>query len=470
MTGVSKLRRLLALEAKPNTVPVGQSDEGQRALTLVHEFEQQGAGWFWQTDRHGFVTYLSEKVSCQVAGSAQAAKAAALADLFRSTDDEHNGRTLAFHLSSRTGFIDLPVCTTNANGEHWWSISGRPQRDALGQFDGFVGSGSDMTEKRRADAEISKLALYDGLTGLANRQRMKSALDQMLAQARGSYRPNSLLLLDLDRFKAVNDTLGHQAGDKLLQQVAQRLQRCVGEEGLVGRLGGDEFQVLLTRISSQESLAELADAVICSLSKPYFLGSSAVTIGCSIGVAIAPDDGDDSDTLVRNADLALYVAKASGRGVHRFYKPEMLAGAQTRKRLEDDLRIALVQNQLRVAYQPVVSTVDPRIVGYEALLRWDHPERGPISPAEFVPIAEECGLIEIMGEWILRTATRDAAQWPGDVRVAVNVSPIQFANPALPSTVMSALAASGLAPNRLELEITESVFLNSSASSEQMFQ
>jgi diguanylate cyclase (GGDEF)-like protein len=445
-------------------------ERGLVALRLVTEFEEQGSGWFWETDRDGRLTYLSEKVARQVAVTSGAALGESFTGLFQidsaSPDTE---RTLGFHLSARTSFSDYSVRPVCGDAERWWSISGRPIHDANGNFQGFVGSGSDLTEKRRSEAEITRLALFDGLTGLANRQRMRLSLDQTLAQTTTSYRKLSLLLLDLDRFKQVNDTLGHQTGDALLKQVGQRLLRAVGDAGLVGRLGGDEFKILLPSEANRDALSELARTIITSVSQPYFIDGSSISIGVSIGIAIAPDDGSDSETLIRNADLALYAAKAEGRGVHRFYRGEMLAGAQNRKQLEDDLRQALAQDQLHVAYQPVVSTADSRISGYEALLRWDHPVKGPISPADFVPIAEDCGLIEPIGEWVLRTATAAAAHWPEWVRVAVNVSPIQFANPALPSIVASALAHSGLNPKRLELEITESVFLNESASSEQMF-
>ena len=326
-----------------------------------------------------------------------------------------------------------------------------------------------MTEKRRSEAEITRLALFDSLTGLANRQRMRLSLDQALNPVGGFRRSTALFLLDLDRFKVVNDTLGHQTGDALLIQVGQRLTRSVADAGLVGRLGGDEFQVILPGIDQIEALSELARRVIAALSQPYSINGANIVIGCSIGVAIAPQDGTDAEMLVRNADLALYAAKAEGRGIHRFYREELLHGAQNKKQLEDDLRQALVNHQLRLVYQPVVSTKDAKIGGYEALLRWDHPTRGSISPSEFVPVAEECGLIESIGEWVLRTACIEAARWPGDIRVAVNVSPIQFANPALPAIVTSAIAKSGLAPARLELEITEGVFLDESRSAEQMF-
>ena len=445
--------------------------QGRMAARLVQEFESHTTGWFWQTDRHGRVTYLSDKVARELDTPDRPAIGETLTALFRmDSDSPETERTLGFHLSSCTAFTNYSVRpAVSGKLERWWSISGRPTVDDLGRFQGFVGSGSDLTERRRADAEITRLALFDGLTGLANRQRMRVSLDQMLNQPTGTYRSTSLLLLDLDRFKAVNDTMGHQCGDALLKQVGQRLQRAVGDAGLVGRLGGDEFKVVLPSEANRERLAELSRTIIASLSQPYFIDGSSITIGCSIGVAIAPEDGHDAETLIRNADLALYAAKADGRGIHRFFREELLVGAQSRKQLEDDLRHALAQDQFHVAYQPVVSATTERIVGYEALIRWDHPTRGAISPAEFIPVAEDCGLIEAIGEWVLRTACMAAATWPKDIRVAVNVSPIQFANPALPAVVTSALAKSGIAPARLELEITEGVFLDETASSENMF-
>ncbi|MGN6268908.1 MAG: EAL domain-containing protein [Sphingomonas sp.] len=445
-------------------------NDGRLAARLVEEFEAHGSGWFWQTDRQGRLTYLSDKVARRLVTPAGGPLGEPLAGLFRMDQAGASERTLGFHLTSRTAFSDYSVQATGAGEEdRWWSISGRPVFDERGSFHGFIGSGSDLTEKRRSEAEITRLALFDDLTGLANRQRMKQSLDQALAQNASRYSPTALFLLDLDRFKAVNDTLGHQTGDLLLQQVAKRLQRAVGETGLVGRLGGDEFQVVLPNQSNREQLGDIARRIIDSLSQPYFIEGASISIGCSIGVARAPDDGTSSEALVRNADLALYAAKADGRGIHRFFRPELLKGAQTRKQLEDDLRHALASDQFYVAYQPVVSASDERIVGYEALLRWDHPTRGSVSPADFIPVAEECGLVEAIGEWVLRTACIEAARWPENVRVAVNVSPIQFANPALPTVITSALAKSGIAPRRLELEITESVFVNDDAQSEAMF-
>ncbi|MCU6455758.1 EAL domain-containing protein [Sphingomonas sp. A2-49] len=468
--------RLARRDADAARALAQEASEGRLAAKMIAEFEGHGTGWFWESDRHGRLSYISGKVAVALRSGGVEPVGRPLTDLFR-MDSVTPGteRTLAFHLSSRTSFSDYTVCAADTAApdvepDRWWSISGRPVVDELGRFQGFIGSGSDLTEKRKSDAEITRLALFDGLTGLANRQRMRHSLDKTLQQQQsGPYRPASLFLMDLDRFKAVNDTLGHQAGDALLKQVAQRLERVVGDAGLVGRLGGDEFQVLLPGLDNRDTLAGLARELIAGLSQPYFIAGASVSIGCSIGIAIAPHHGEDAEELIRNADLALYAAKADGRGVHRFYSDEMLAGAKSRKVLEDDMRATLGEGGFALVYQPVVSTADARIVGYEALLRWEHPTRGMISPGDFIPVAEDCGLIEAIGEWVLRTACDAAAGWPHGVRVAVNVSPIQFANPAFPTIVASALAHSGLAPQRLELEITEGVFLDESGSTDAMF-
>uniref|UniRef100_UPI0035C9596F EAL domain-containing protein n=1 Tax=uncultured Sphingomonas sp. TaxID=158754 RepID=UPI0035C9596F len=469
MTLPHLLRSMFPIGSARPSMTVESSD--RLARLLVDEFEAHSNGWFWQTDAEGCLTYLSAKVADELDQPGAPAIGQPLIAVFRvDSVSSETERTLGFHLASRTSFSNYSVHPASvAKLDRWWSISGRPVTDERGAFAGFVGSGSDLTESRRADAEITRLALFDSLTGLANRQRLRLSLDQTLSPAGHAHRASALLLLDLDRFKAVNDTLGHQTGDALLKQVAQRLQRAIGDAGLVGRLGGDEFQVILPNQTDRVWLGDLARRVIFDLSQPYTINGSAISIGCSIGIAIAPEDGHDAETLVRNADLALYAAKGDGRGIHRFFRGELLAGAQSRKQLEDDLRVALADSQFFIAYQPVVSTRTERIVAYEALLRWQHPTRGLISPTDFIPVAEECGLIETIGEWVLRTACIEAASWPGDIRVAVNVSPIQFANPALPALVTSALAKSGIAPQQLELEITEGVFVDETSATERMF-
>lgn len=446
-------------------------DGFERASKLLNEYEAAGRGWFWETDHQGRLTYISPSVANMIDQSQQQVIGRPLIDLISAdpAKDEVGGRTLGFHLSARSPFNEVSARAALTNDERWWSISGNPVFDAYGQFEGFRGSGTDLTEMRRSQNEVSRLAQFDPLTGLANRLQMKTTLDHAIVGAQGTVRTCALLLLDLDRFKSVNDTLGHPVGDALLRQVATRLEAAVGNIGRVGRLGGDEFEVVLPGIDDRVKLESIARTIIESLSKPYRIEDNQVVIGASVGIAISPFDGGTSEALVRNADLALYAAKGDGRGVHRFYASKMHANAEERRQLEQDLREALVTNSLHLVYQPVVSAVTERITGFEALLRWTHPVRGAISPTDFIPLAEDAGLISTIGEWALRTACLEAAQWPGNARVAVNVSPIQFANPGLPALVANALAQAQLAPDRLELEITESVFLNDSSGTDRMF-
>jgi diguanylate cyclase (GGDEF)-like protein len=446
----------------------GGTLDGELALLLLKAHEAQSSAWFWATDRAGRLIYLSERAATQLQRGEGPIVEQMLTDVFEvSGESERAERTLAFHLHARTSFVNFEV-RSRGERERVWLISGRPHIDEFGQFRGFVGHGADLSAERRSDAAIKKLAMTDPLTGLANRARMRAALDQIILQLERMHRPIALFMLDLDRFKAVNDTLGHQCGDKLLTVVAQRLERCVGDMGLVGRLGGDEFQVIVSNYSNVPELEALAERIIDSLSQPYFIQGSNVLIGCSIGISIAPDHGRDPETLIRNADLSLYEAKAQGRGKHSFFRAELLTQAQTRKTLEDDMRRALERGEFWLAYQPVVDSTTSEIVGYEALIRWSHPTLGLVSPADFIPIAEDSQLINPIGEWVLRTACEAAASWPRPVRIAVNVSTIQFARQSLPAVVANALAHSGLAPERLELEITESVFLNEDASTERM--
>jgi len=440
----------------------------RRAEQLLTEFEESGQGWFFETDRRGALLYVSGTVCKLLGRDARDLVGEPITTLFR-PDAEEGERTLAFHLTARSSFTDLALQAALPGEERWWSISGRPLYDDFGNFLGFRGSGHDLTEKRRSQQHASRLAHFDSLTGLANRLHMAQTLERLLAAPSVAQRACAIFLLDLDRFKQVNDTMGHPAGDALLTQVAERLKLTVGESGRVGRLGGDEFEVILPGAHKREELASLADRVIRNLSLPYQLDGHRVVIGASVGIALSPDDGVTSDALIRNADLALYAAKDAGRGRHHFYAADLHSDAEERRRLEADLREAVANGGLELAYQPVVQTTTERISGFEALLRWRHPVHGPISPGKFIPIAEDVGLIGAIGEWALRTACADLASWPEPVRVAVNVSPLQFSSPALPAIVTSALAGAGVSPDRLELEITESVFLNEDEGVEKMF-
>jgi diguanylate cyclase (GGDEF)-like protein len=356
-----------------------------------------------------------------------------------------------------------PVVGEEQQGrDTWWSFSGHPKFDSRGKFLGYRGSAKDVTVEYERKLEDSRLAEYDSLTGLANRHRMTRRLEGILAAYKSAKRSCALMMLDLDRFKQVNDTMGHPAGDELLRQVAERLRAIIGERGEIGRLGGDEFQVILPDLDDRGKLGELANKVIQIISQPYPIDGKRAIIGTSVGVAVAPYDGIDKDEMVRASDLALYSAKKSGRGTFRFYSADLKDEEEERRLLLDDLREALVTEKLELHYQPVVRTADNVVVGFEALMRWEHEERGFVSPAVFIPAAEEGNLINQLGEWALHTACKAAVNWPKSVRVAVNVSAVQFANPALPDIVRQALGASGLEPDRLELELTESVFMGDS--------
>lgn len=359
-----------------------------RAGQLLAEYEQSGNGWFWEADRRGHIVYVSQRISQLLGRHGDALIGRPLTEMFiLDADGQEGERTLNFHLSARSPFQELAVrAAVNGPDERWWSISGRPILDEFNNFIGFRGSGTDLTEKRRSEQHASRLAHYDSLTGLANRFQMSQTLEKILNAQREDHRACTVFLLDLDRFKQVNDTLGHPAGDALLKQVAERLEHTVGKAGRVGRLGGDEFQVILPGYSTRDALSVLADRIIANLSQPYQIEGHRVVIGASVGIALSPDDGVTSEALIRNADLALYAAKDGGRGRHHFYAPDLHSDAEERRQLEQDLRDAITHGGLELYYQPVVQTVTEKITGLEALIRWTHPTLGRLSPAKFVPI------------------------------------------------------------------------------------
>jgi diguanylate cyclase (GGDEF)-like protein len=324
---------------------------------------------------------------------------------------------------------------------------------------GLLSTFEDVTERRKAEAKIEHMARHDALTNLPNRLLFREQMDYALTHMRREQRV-SVLCLDLDHFKHVNDTLGHPIGDTLLKAVARRLRECVREGDTVARLGGDEFAIVQVSDDLQPAEATaLASRLVDVLGAPYTIDGHQIVASVSVGIAMAPTDGIDPDQLLKNADLALYRAKLDGRATYRFFEPGMDARAQARRLLELDLRAAIVESQFELHYQPIFDTNTGAVVSVEALVRWNHPQRGMIAPLEFIPIAEETGMIVPLGEWILREACSAAARWPRHVSVAVNLSPIQFKSRSLVSTVVNAVAAAGLAPGRLELEITESVLL-----------
>lgn len=440
------------------------------ALLLLQNYEESRQGWFWSTDSVGNLTYITESVAEVLGKTSGELVGTPLVSLFLKPEKGHEmQRTLPFIVTKHSRFDGLEVQAACPATERWWAISGRPHHDRAGNFLGFRGSGIDITAQRRLSQDTSRLAMYDSLTGLANRSNMAKKLEAVLSSYQLQKRACAIMLIDLDRFKQINDTLGHPAGDALLKMVADRLSKVVGSSGEVCRLGGDEFQVMLPDHDDRGILGDLANRIIASLSQPYSVEGSRCIIGASVGIAISPFDGLTSEDMVRSADLALYAAKGNGRGRFRFHSRELQQTAEDRRVLEEDLRDALTNGQLELAYQPIVNAKSHMVDGFEALMRWNHPERGTISPALFIPIAEEANLIWQLGEWAIRTACDAAAKWPGQARVAVNVSPIQFANDQLPRIVGEALNASGLSPDRLELEITESVFMGETNEAKAMF-
>ncbi len=449
------------------SVAVITPDDYARRIEVLDHFEQTGISWLWATDGEGRLIYLSEKAAENLnmpIGEILAKPLTALFENDPENPDEKSDRPLQFQISKRSKINDLivrriPATLNRGDGPTWWTITAHPKYDDSGNFQGYRGNAKDVTVEYQRKLEDSRLAEFDSLTGLSNRHRMNNRLNALLGAFKAANRSCAIMMLDLDRFKQVNDTMGHPAGDELLKQVASRMRNIIGDRGEIGRLGGDEFQIILPDIDDRGKLGEIAGKIVKIVSQPYPIDDKSAVIGVSIGVAIAPYDGIEREELIRSSDLALYAAKNSGRGQFRFYSADLKDEAEERRLLVDDLREALVNDQLELHYQPVVRTDDHMIVGFEALMRWVHPERGSVGPNVFIPIAEELNLINQLGEWALRKACKDALNWPQSVRIAVNVSAVQFANNGFPEIVMNALATSGLDPERLELELTESVFM-----------
>jgi diguanylate cyclase (GGDEF)-like protein len=434
---------------------------------LLDQIETIGVGSFWATDEAGRLSYLSALALEVFAMAGEDPIGMPFTAVFKEApfeDGEGPQRTLAFQLRSKSK-IDNQIVqveiedgeSTSVASQKWWRISGKPYLGPRGDFRGYRGTLIDISTEYDRQRAAEQQSQRDPLTGLANRRRISSRLRSRLTACKAAKRSCALLMLDLDRFKQVNDTMGHPAGDELLRQVAERLKVLVKDRGEIGRLGGDEFQIILPDIDDRGELADISSRIIQMLSQPYSIGGKRAIIGTSVGVAIAPYDGIESEELNSAADMALYAAKGGGRGVYRFYAAELKDAASKHRLIEEDLRDALARGELSLNYQPLVDPKTNVAKGFEALMRWERPQSGPVSPGIFIPIAEQSDLIIKL------------AQWPGDLRVAVNVSAKQFMNESLPSVIASALAGSGLEASRLELEITESVFVGDVEAVDKMF-
>ena len=428
-------------------------------LAIVADLERTGVSWFWATDAVGRVTYLSDAIADACGRRGMNLSNSSLQTLLIPVTGEGDGRSLGLKLGTRKPFSNLVVETTGGETERQLvlRLSGRPNLDETGEFAGFRGAAIDVTEDFRSEEEASRLAQFDSLTGLANRHRMTQRIDATLKAFRASKRACALFMLDLDRFKQVNDTLGHAAGDQLLQQVAERLQGAAGGKGEIGRLGGDEFQVLIPDLDDRGELGEVAKKIIAMLSQPYSVNEGRCTIGCSVGIAIAPYDGVERDELTRAADLALYASKNGGRGQFRFYAADLEHEDNLRKRMESDLADAIEAGDFVLEYEPTVSLDGNRVVALEARYCWEDEERGRVAPESFLPVAEGSRLIVPIGEWALRKACQDAREWPSSIRVAVPVSPVQFFVNGFVDRVAEVLEETELDPARLELQLGEAI-------------
>jgi diguanylate cyclase (GGDEF)-like protein/PAS domain S-box-containing protein len=427
--------------------------QSESASLLLQEYEQRGVGWLWQVDGENRVTYISSRMSALLGRPASQLLGHSLPALLGGHAEL--GRVLL----ARQPFNSLEMELKTARGQRWVSIAGDPIIDTAGRFEGFRGVGSDITEIRQTQERLTHLANVDVLSGLPNRGRVRQLLGEALRTATTSNVPCAIMFLDLDGFKPVNDTFGHPKGDAVLQAVAKRLCDQVGSDGHVGRMGGDEFAIVLTDAQSRHKVEQLADGIIKSIAEPYMIDQTEIRIGVSVGCAFGPIDGATVDDLILKADLALYEAKGAGRGVVKYFSSELQTEQDDRIRLETDLRGAIAAKQFHLVYQPLVNAKTQKLVGFEALIRWNHPQRGFVPPNVFIPIAEESGLMPIIGEWVIEEAIKTAATWPEPITVALNVSPKQVILPALPNVVSQALGRYKLPANRLELEVTEGVFL-----------
>lgn len=432
---------------------------------LLGEFEQNASDWLWETDARGRIKYVSSRFAELVGRPMRQIIGKPFAKVMlylgaRDSDDQMRAHErLAEQMRNHAPFRSIDIKLDINGATHWCSLTGKPVLEASGHFLGFRGFGSDITGKREDEAKIAWMARYDAVTGLPNRVLFREHLHNALAQLRKQGIAFCLHCIDLDGFKDINDSFGHAAGDLYLKEVGRRISACLGPDETAARLGGDEFALIQINCDNPAAAADFAQRIIVEISKPLITDSYNMSAGASIGIAMAPTHGDDADKLLVNADLALYRAKSEGRGTCRFFELSMDEEARERRTLEAELRTAVTGEQFELVFQPVMNMASGKIDSCEALLRWPNERRGIVSPAEFIPLAEENGLIVPIGEWVIRKACAVAAAWPEHTRMAINLSPAQFHSPGLLPAVMQALEQTGLAPGRLEIEVTESVLI-----------
>ncbi len=459
---------ILYLNRRMNERAIGaiRLEESSEVIKLLlRDFEESASDWLWETNASLELQHVSQRLA-QVAHRPVASIRGIFphALLGEIMDYEHRAGSpvdrLLRVIEERSPFRDLVVPVIVGGEERYWSLTGKPILGKTGRFAGYHGVGSDITGQKRQQEQIAFLARHDSLTKLPNRVLFNEVLHQACANCETV--GVALLCLDLDHFKIVNDTLGHAIGDGVLVAVCERLRGCIRDVDIAARLGGDEFAIIMATDDIEEAAA-VAGRIIERITRPYYFDGQLVQIGISVGITMAPRDSKNANGLMKNADLALYRAKTEGRGIWRFYDPEMDERLQDRRALQAALRLAVGRDELRLEFQPIINLESRRIIGAEALLRWQHPERGLLAPGAFIQLAEESGLIGQIGEWVLQQSCLEAAKWPEHVSIAVNLSPLQFRDPNLVEMIDAALTTAKLPPGRLELEITETVVLETSS-------
>jgi diguanylate cyclase (GGDEF)-like protein/PAS domain S-box-containing protein len=428
-------------------------DRGEIIELLLNDFEENASDWLFETGPDFAITSHSPRFAVAAGLAGQSLVGRRIADLLAPEGRE----ALAQRLAAAEPFRDMEVRVETPDGPRWWSLTAKPVLADDGRPGSWRGVGSDISDRRLAGDKVAWMARTDLLTGLPNRTHFRDLAAAKLDQARADGSGFAIGFLDLDHFKSINDTLGHPVGDALLTAVSHDLSQLAGPDVVFGRVGGDEFGLIVTRFADRQAVFALADAVIAAVSRSRVIDGARLTVGTSVGLVFGTTE--TIDDLIRNADLALYRAKDQGRGKSMVFDDAMHREAEERRRLQEDLRTALDDGELRLVYQPIVDLDHGGVIAFEALMRWQHPERGLLSPGLFIPIAEESGLIDAIGGWALRQACRDAVDWPRHLGVAVNLSPAQFGQAGVLAHVTHALAESHLAPCRLELEITEALFM-----------
>nr|WP_298928388.1 EAL domain-containing protein [uncultured Erythrobacter sp.] len=431
--------------------------DGDR-LAMLDELEQSGLGWFWASDADGNLTYLSGAIAERMELSLDDLIGKPLASVFTPIDGDGRTKSLSLMHGARKAFSGFEVCAQSRPQGAVLRLAGQPVFKSGDKFAGFRGTGADITEEYHREVETAKLAKYDSLTGLANRHHMAQRIDSTLTAFKAAKRNCAILMLDLDKFKQVNDTLGHAAGDELLKQVAERLHRSIEVDCEIGRLGGDEFQVMIPDVDDRGVLGDIAMKIITMLKQPYSLDEGRCVIGASVGIAIAPHDGVSGDDVVRSADLALYAAKNGGRGQYRFFSCDLENEAIFRRRLEADLGKAVREKELFLKYEPIVEAKTQKVSALEAHICWEHEQRGEIDEDEFASILDGSSQVLDVGKWSIAEACRHAAYWPETVRVAVNVPVPLFNHSDFVDFVKDALQEADMPASRLELEVNEAVF------------